>query len=116
MGKHKLFPRISPNKSWEGSIGGGVFVIIVSIVIAYFVQKYDLQCPLKSTLQGTGLGLVVIIFGTWGDLIESPFKRTLGIKDSGTILPGHGGLLDRFDSALLAFPAAVVYVYTISMV
>ncbi len=116
MGKHKLFPRISPNKSWEGSIGGGIFVIIIAITIAYFVQKYDLQCPLKSTLQWIGLGLVVIIFGTWGDLIESLFKRTLGIKDSGTILPGHGGLLDRFDSALLAFPAAVVYVYTISMV
>lgn len=114
MGKHKLFPRISPNKSWEGSIGGGILVIIVSLVISYFVQKYDLQCPLKGPQWWVGLGLVVIIFGTWGDLIESLFKRTLGIKDSGTILPGHGGLLDRFDSALLAFPAAVLYVYTIA--
>ena len=62
-----------------------------------------------------GLGLVVVVFGTWGDLIESLFKRTLGIKDSGNILPGHGGMLDRFDSSLLAIPAAVVYLYTLSL-
>ena len=62
-----------------------------------------------------GLGLVVVVFGTWGDLVESLFKRTLGIKDSGDILPGHGGMLDRFDSSLLAIPAAVVYLYTLSM-
>jgi phosphatidate cytidylyltransferase len=62
-----------------------------------------------------GLGLVVVIFGTWGDLVESLFKRTLGIKDSGSILPGHGGMLDRFDSSLLAIPAAVIYLYTLSL-
>ena len=62
-----------------------------------------------------GLGLVVVVFGTWGDLVESLFKRTLGIKDSGNILPGHGGMLDRFDSSLLAIPAAVVYLYTLSL-
>ena len=60
-----------------------------------------------------GLGLVVVFFGTWGDLVESLFKRTIGIKDSGKILPGHGGMLDRFDSSLMAFPAAVVYLYTV---
>jgi phosphatidate cytidylyltransferase len=68
-----------------------------------------------NTLQWLGLGLVVVVFGTWGDLVESLFKRTLGIKDSGNILPGHGGMLDRFDSSLLAIPAAVVYLYTLSL-
>ena len=62
-----------------------------------------------------GLGLVVAVFGTWGDLVESLFKRTIGIKDSGNILPGHGGMLDRFDSSLMAMPAAVVYLYTLTL-
>ena len=62
------------------------------------------------------MALVVTIFGTWGDLIESLFKRTLGIKDSGSLLPGHGGMLDRFDSSLLAIPATVVYLYTLTMI
>ena len=62
-----------------------------------------------------GLGLVVVVFGTWGDLVESLFKRTLGIKDSGNMLPGHGGMLDRFDSSLLAIPASVVYLYTLTL-
>lgn len=65
--------------------------------------------------QWMGLGLVVVFFGTWGDLVESLFKRTIGIKDSGNILPGHGGMLDRFDSSLMAFPAAVVYLYTLTI-
>ena len=63
-----------------------------------------------------GLGLVVVVFGTWGDLVESLFKRTLGIKDSGNILPGHGGMLDRFDSSLMAIPVAVVYIYTLQFI
>ena len=68
-----------------------------------------------SDLQQPAILLVVVIFGTWGDLIESLFKRTLGVKDSGNILPGHGGMLDRFDSSLLAIPAAVIYLYTLSL-
>ena len=110
IGRHKLFPRISPAKSWEGSIGGAVFVLAAAWAISYWLDGVML-----TTIEWLGLGLVVVVFGTWGDLVESLFKRTLGIKDSGNILPGHGGMLDRFDSALLAIPAAVVYLYTLSM-
>lgn len=108
FGKHKLFERISPKKSWEGSIGGGVFSIIAAIVMAHYF-------PFLSLGAWIGLGLTVIVFGTWGDLTESLLKRTLGIKDSGNILPGHGGMLDRFDSTLMAVPASVVYLYLLSI-
>ncbi len=111
IGKHKLFPRVSPGKSWEGSIGGAILVLIVAGLIWYLEPE---NYSGLSLIQWLGLGLIVVIFGTLGDLIESLFKRTMGIKDSGTILPGHGGLLDRFDSALLAIPAAVVYIYSLS--
>ena len=115
LGKHKLFPRISPGKSWEGSIGGGILVIIVAVLVWYLSEQYE-QNPLGlSAIEWAGLGLVVVVFGTWGDLVESLFKRTLGIKDSGHILPGHGGMLDRFDSTLMAVPAVVVYLYTLQM-
>ena len=110
LGRHKLFPRISPGKSWEGSVGGAVFVLAAAYAISYYLDGSMLTTP-----QWLGLGLVVVVFGTWGDLVESLFKRTLGIKDSGNILPGHGGMLDRFDSSLLAIPAAVVYLYTLSL-
>ena len=123
LGRHKLFPRVSPGKSWDGSIGGGIFVLIAAAIISQFTATYT---PLGSssqelstlnsqlsTLKWLGLGLVVVFFGTWGDLVESLFKRTLGIKDSGNILPGHGGMLDRFDSSLMAIPAAVIYLYTL---
>jgi phosphatidate cytidylyltransferase len=115
LGKHKLFPRISPGKSWEGSIGGGILVILVAVLVWYLSELYG-ENPLGlSAIEWAGLGLTVVVFGTWGDLVESLFKRTLGIKDSGNILPGHGGMLDRFDSSLMAIPAAVVYLYTISI-
>lgn len=109
FGKHRLFERISPKKSWEGSIGGGVFSIIAAIVMAHYF-------PFMPISIWIGLALTVVIFGTLGDLTESLLKRTIGIKDSGNILPGHGGMLDRFDSTLMAVPAAVVYLYVISFI
>lgn len=115
LGKHRLFERISPKKSWEGSIGGGITAIVASQVIAYFIPFAENLTPVVSHLLWAGLALVVVIFGTWGDLVESLFKRKVDIKDSGNILPGHGGMLDRFDSSLLAIPAAVIYVYTVML-
>ena len=115
LGRHKLFPRISPGKSWEGSIGGALLVMAVAGVAgAYLGKNYD--GVLSTVPQWIGLALVVVVFGTWGDLVESLFKRTLGIKDSGNVLPGHGGMLDRFDSSLMAIPAAVIYIYTLTMI
>lgn len=114
LGRHKLFPRVSPGKTWEGSVGGGVFVLVAAAVTWLLTGGNDGQSVL--TLPAwLGLGLVVVVFGTWGDLVESLFKRTLGIKDSGNILPGHGGMLDRFDSSLMALPASLVYLYSVVM-
>lgn len=107
LGKHKLFPSISPKKSWEGFFGGLIVAVACSQLLA--------MDPSLTRLQWLGLSLVVVFFGTWGDLVESLLKRQLGLKDSGHILPGHGGMLDRFDSSLLAIPAAVIYLYTIML-
>lgn len=114
LGRHKLFPRISPGKTWEGSIGGGILVIAVAALLGYLVNR-GVDVPRLSILGWMGLGLVIAVVGTWGDLVESLFKRTLGIKDSGNILPGHGGMMDRFDSSLMAIPAAVLYLYTLTI-
>ena len=108
IGRRRLFERISPKKSWEGSIGGGLLSIGSSALIAQFF-------PFLTTLEWMGLALVVVVFGTWGDLTESLLKRHLGIKDSGNILPGHGGMLDRFDSSLMAIPASALYLYALSL-
>lgn len=108
FGRRKLFPRISPHKSWEGAIGGGITSLLFAVLLAQFSDALTLP-------QWLGLALVVVLFGTWGDLAESLMKRQLGIKDSGTILPGHGGMLDRFDSSLLAIPAAAIYLYTLTL-
>lgn len=108
FGKHRLFERISPKKSWEGSVGGGIVAIASAFVLGHFF-------PVMPMLEWAGLALTVVVFGTWGDLTESLLKRQLQIKDSGNILPGHGGMLDRFDSALMAIPAAVVYLYAITL-
>ena len=107
LGKHRLFERISPKKSWEGSVGGGLLSIASSLLFAHWF-------PFLGVWQWAGLAAVIVVFGTWGDLTESLMKRHLGIKDSGHILPGHGGMLDRFDSALLAIPAAVLYLYLLT--
>lgn len=103
LGKHKLFKRISPKKSWEGFWGGFVIVLLGSQAVACFE-------PQVSRLHWLILSAVVVLFATWGDLTESLMKRTLGVKDSGNILPGHGGMLDRFDSVLMASPAAYIYI------
>ena len=108
FGKHRLFERVSPKKSWEGSIGGALVSLLAACAVAHFDST--LSFP-----QWLGFALVVVVFGTWGDLVESLLKRQLGIKDSGNILPGHGGMLDRFDSSLLAIPAVTVYLYTLTL-
>jgi len=102
FGKHKLFERISPKKTWEGSIGGAIFTLIASYVISLFFKEIGFAHWLA-------ISVLVVIFGTFGDLAESLFKRGIAIKDSGTILPGHGGILDRFDSVLMASPVVFVY-------
>ena len=109
IGRHRLFERISPKKSWEGSIGGGIVAIGSSFIFAHYF-------PIMNMAEWAGLALIVVIFGTWGDLTESLLKRQLHIKDSGAILSGHGGMLDRFDSALMAIPAAVVYLYALTWI
>lgn len=115
LGRHKLFPRISPGKSWEGSIGGGILVLAAAALTWHLTNVYGINDAQTGLFEWMGLGLVVVVFGTWGDLVESLFKRTLGIKDSGKILPGHGGMLDRFDSSLMAIPAAVIYLFTLTL-
>ena len=109
IGRHRLFERISPKKSWEGSIGGGIVAIGSSFIFAHYF-------PIMNMAEWAGLALIVVVFGTWGDLTESLLKRQVHIKDSGAILPGHGGMLDRFDSALMAIPAAVVYLYALTWI
>ncbi len=102
IGKHRLFERISPKKSWEGAIGGAVITIGLSTLFPYFL-------PILKWNQWLIFSILIVIFSTYGDLIESLFKRSLNIKDSGKILPGHGGILDRFDSVLIASPIAFIY-------
>ncbi|MBK5721130.1 phosphatidate cytidylyltransferase [Dysgonomonas sp. Marseille-P4677] len=108
FGKHRLFERISPKKSWEGFIGGAIVSICSSLIFAYFF-------PNLSTIAWLGFAAVTVVCGTWGDLFESLIKRTLGVKDSGTMIPGHGGILDRFDSTILAIPSIFVYLIIISI-
>lgn len=107
IGKTPLFPRISPNKTWEGSIGGLLGGLAVTFLIPMvFPNDFDLHV-------WYAVGLTAIVFGSLGDLVESMFKRSLGVKDSGSLLPGHGGILDRFDALFFAIPFiyAVVVIF-----
>ena len=101
FGKHKLFERHSPKKTWEGSLGGAV----LSLIISYFLY---LGFNIYSPALWAAMAMVVVVGGTWGDLTESMLKRNFSIKDSGNILPGHGGILDRFDGLLISMPLLVL--------
>ncbi len=107
IGKHRLAPRISPNKTWEGAIAGVLAAITVSLI---FILPTPLKLPL-TPWQVMLLGLLVSILGQLGDLAESLFKRNMGVKDSGKLLPGHGGFLDRMDSVV--FAGIVVYYWAL---
>jgi phosphatidate cytidylyltransferase len=101
-GKHKLFERISPKKTWEGTIGGSAIALLIATGLSFLVK----EIKLVDWLALTG---IILVFGSFGDLVESLIKRNLNIKDSGTILPGHGGILDRFDSILISAPFVFLY-------
>lgn len=106
LGKHKLFERISPKKTWEGSIGGTV----LTIGVAYILSLYFTNLTLTNWIV---VGILTAVFGGLGDLVESMLKRSLNIKDSGNILPGHGGILDRFDGLLIGIPFVYTYLQLI---
>ncbi len=103
FGKHRLFERISPKKSWEGSIGGG----LTTILAAWIFSRFEVSIPF---IHWAVIAAIIVVTGTLGDLVESMMKRSLQIKDSGNILPGHGGILDRFDAVLISAPIVFVYV------
>ena len=102
FGKNKLYPLVSPKKTWEGSIGGVVITILIAILMSFFFK----ECTMT---QWIVLAIIVVIFGSIGDLVESMLKRSYSIKDSGTLLPGHGGFLDRFDAFIFLIPFATAY-------
>jgi phosphatidate cytidylyltransferase len=102
FGKHRMFERISPKKSWEGFVGGAVAALISGYIFSMFI-------PQLSLMNWLFFSEIIVIAGTFGDLMESLMKRTLEVKDSGNVIPGHGGLLDRFDSMLLVSPVVFIY-------
>ena len=106
FGKHQLFERISPKKTWEGSIGGAIF----SLIVAYIISIYFTELRLTDWLV---IAIIITIFSTLGDLVQSLFKRSVNVKDSGSILPGHGGILDRFDGVLISVPFVFIYLQLI---
>jgi phosphatidate cytidylyltransferase len=106
LGKTPLFPTVSPKKTWEGSIGGAICTILVSFLLHYFYPGFSL-------FEWMGLAVIFIFFSTWGDLAESRLKRSFGLKDSGTLLPGHGGILDRFDAQLFSIPFAAAFLWIV---
>lgn len=108
FGKHRLWERISPKKSWEGFWGGLVATAVAAALIGLFASRFFGG---YGVIAMTAIGLIVSISGTLGDLVESLFKRTVGVKDSGTLIPGHGGILDRIDSILLVVPSVLVAIF-----
>jgi phosphatidate cytidylyltransferase len=102
LGVHPLFKRISPKKSWEGSLGGAASALLVAYLISHYF-------PVQNTTGWISMAIIIIVMGTFGDLIKSLLKRSLNLKDSGTILPGHGGMLDRFDTLLGSAPFVFCY-------
>jgi phosphatidate cytidylyltransferase len=102
FGKRKLLPRVSPGKSWEGSIGGAAIAYLITFIISGWYTSIN-------RMDWFIIATILIIIGTLGDLVESLYKRSIGVKDSGTLLPGHGGILDRFDSLLMAIPFVFTY-------
>jgi phosphatidate cytidylyltransferase len=109
IGRHKLCERISPKKTWEGAVGAAV----LTLILAAFVPKILTGLPLNEW-HWMGFAAITVVFGTLGDLSESLFKRQFGVKDSGSFLPGHGGILDRFDSFLFTSPLVLFYLYIIT--
>ncbi|MBI1267435.1 MAG: phosphatidate cytidylyltransferase [Cryomorphaceae bacterium] len=102
MGKHKLMPQVSPGKTWEGFIGG----VALSLSAAFFLSDLTNTLEVKNWI---AIALIISVFSNAGDLVESLFKRNMGVKDSGNFLPGHGGVLDRFDGILLSVPVILAY-------
>ena len=107
---HRLFPSISPKKSWEGVIGGSLITIIAAIILSLIGLS-----PF-STTHSILIAVIISLFGTLGDLVESQIKRNFGVKDSGNIMPGHGGMLDRLDSALISIPVAIIYIRLLDLI
>lgn len=112
IGRHKLIERVSPKKTWEGFFGGLIFSMAVSLLIFYFIKPFEGMEHIDINLIfWLSVGAIVSIIGTWGDLIESMIKRDLQIKDSGNLIPGHGGILDRIDSILFVLPAILLFLH-----
>ena len=107
LGRHKMWERHSPKKTWEGTVGGALFCIATAVIVGPIVGGHELL----NRLDWAVIGLLCSVIGTLGDLVESMFKRSCGVKDSGNIMPGHGGVLDRFDSILMAVPFVCAYLF-----
>lgn len=103
FGRHKMFVRISPKKSWEGFLGG----VIIAALIAWLISDW---LGVIDKFHWIIIAVIVSVAGTYGDLVESMLKRSIGVKDSGTIMPGHGGFLDRFDSTIISFPLVYLFI------
>ena len=104
FGRHKLMERISPKKSWEGFFGGVITAVLIAWLLSGWLGVVD-------SVHWVAIAIIVSIAGTYGDLVESMLKRSLGVKDSGSVMPGHGGFLDRFDSTILSFPLVCLFIF-----